>query len=166
VSLFGHSNGNGGSNQKQDGHGLGGKSDDDRDALPVRKLFGLRSLKDITTSEDCYYGRDFPSSGNGGGRKFKDTDPLCVALYGHSRDDKRGRKDRSGNAIQLGSRRDEDSSIGSGRPVRKLFGSLRSLKQLSDDCFASDGSGGSRFRETDRRCVAVFGNGKGDNRRD
>jgi hypothetical protein len=83
-------------------------------------------------------------------------------LYGRSRDNNRGRK-RSGNAAQLLGRREEGSS--SGLPLRKLLG-LRSLKQLADDCFASDGSGGSRFRETDRRCVALFGNGNSDSRRD
>ena len=109
--------------------------------LPTRTLLAARSLKGL--GDDCFYGRDFPSGGNS---KFRDTDPLCVALFGNSNDDK-----------------DRKRSSNDDLPARKLS-QLRSLKELGDDCyygkdFPSGGNGDRKFKKTDPLCVALFGNG-------
>ena len=84
VALFGNAGANTGS--RSGGSALSRTVDDG----PARKLLAVRSLMELASAE-CYYGRDFPSTGRDGS-KFKHTNPLCVALLGNGNDNNRRRR--------------------------------------------------------------------------
>jgi hypothetical protein len=107
VALFGHSR-DYSSRRRENDEGLGLISNGGGDAAPERRKLqsaaaaNSRSLlvQGSSSYRDCWRGRDMHTD-QGGGRMFKDTDPMCVALFGHRNEKGRDNRRRRGGIVGM-----------------------------------------------------------------